>query len=349
MDAFFASVEQRDNPELRNKPIAVGYSGNRGVVATASYEARKFGIHSAMPSSVARRKCPELIFIDTNYEKYEAVSKQIYEIFQEYTDIIEPISIDEAFLDVTENKAGKLYAVHIAKEIKQKIRERLNLTASAGVSYCKFLAKIASDWKKPDGLYVIHPTKAAKFISNLDVDKIWGIGPVTTKKMHNLGIFKGEQLQNMPLQILSREFGRMGRVYHDLSNGIDNSPLEPFRQRKSVGCELTFEKDTCNTEEIYSLLNYLARNLEERLEKADFRGHTFTLKVKFHDFKQITRSLSCSCPYLYREEILSVAKEILKSIPYEANPIRLLGVCISNSIYKPKSYPNEYLQLTLDF
>ncbi len=243
MDAFYASVEQRDNPALRGKPIAVGHAEERGVVAAASYEARRFGVRSAMSSLKAKRLCPQLIFIPGRMEVYKSVSRQIHEIFHEYTDVIEPISLDEAFLDVTENKPGIPLAVDIAKEIKRKMRERLNLVASAGISYNKFLAKIASDYRKPDGLCTIHPAQALDFVARLPIESFWGVGPVTAKKMHTLGIHNGEQLRMQSLEMLTREFGKVGTVYYDFARGIDIRPVEAVRIRKSVGCEHTLEKD----------------------------------------------------------------------------------------------------------
>ena len=242
MDAFYASVEQRDYPELRGKPIAVGHAEERGVVATASYEARRYGVHSAMSSQKAKRLCPQLIFIPGRMEVYKSVSEQIRDIFRDYTDIIEPLSLDEAFLDVTENKFDIPYAIEIAKEIKRRIREELHLVASAGVSYNKFLAKIASDYRKPDGLFVIHPNRAQHFIDRLPVESFWGVGPVTAQKMYQLGIYNGEQLKACSLNMLTRQFGKTGAIYYDFARGIDNRPVETTRIRKSIGCERTLRK-----------------------------------------------------------------------------------------------------------
>ena len=243
MDQFFAAVEQRDNPELRGKPIAVGHDAERGVVSTASYEARRFGVHSAQSIQVAKRLCPQLIIVEPHFQKYKEVSAQLHEIFHDYTDLIEPISLDEAFLDVTENKKGIELGVDIAREIKQRIRETTGLTASAGVSYCKFLAKIASDWRKPDGLTVIHPDRSLDFIAQLKIEKIWGVGQKTAEKMHRMGIFTGLDLRNMSLSRLTQEFGKMGQVFYDFSRGIDNRPVISEWERKSVSCEQTFESD----------------------------------------------------------------------------------------------------------
>lgn len=243
MDAFYASVEQRDCPELRGKPLAVGHAEERGVVAAASYEARRFGVRSAMSSQKAKRLCPQLVFVPGRMDVYKSVSRQIHEIFHEYTDLIEPLSLDEAFLDVTDNKQGILLAVDIAKEIKKRIREELSLVASAGVSYNKFLAKIASDYRKPDGLCTIHPDQALDFIANLPIESFWGVGPVTAKKMHQLGIHNGLQLRMCSLEMLIRQFGKAGTVYYDFARGIDLRPVEAVRIRKSIGCERTLEKD----------------------------------------------------------------------------------------------------------
>ena len=236
MDSFFSSVEQRDNPELKGKPIAVGHDAERGVVSTASYEARRFGVHSAQSIQVAKRLCPQLIIVEPHFQKYKEVSAQLHEIFHDYTDLIEPISLDEAFLDVTENKKGIELGVDIAREIKQRIRKTTGLTASAGVSYCKFLAKIASDWRKPDGLTVIHPDRALDFIAQLKIEKIWGVGQKTAEKMHRMGVFTGYDLRNMSLSRLTQEFGKMGQVFYDFSRGIDNRPVISEWERKSVSC-----------------------------------------------------------------------------------------------------------------
>ena len=236
MDAFFASVEQRDHPELRGIPLAVGYDGPRGVVATASYEARRYGIHSAMPMMRAKRLCPHLTIVPGSYSRYKEVSSQVHAIFHDYTDLIEPISLDEAFLDVTENKKDIPLAVNIAREIRQRIRDEVHLTASAGISYNKLLAKIASDWRKPDGMTTIHPDRALDFIAQLRVEKLWGVGPRTAEKMHYMGIFKGGDLREVSLQHLIEVFGKMGKVYYDFARGIDNRPVETEWIRKSVGC-----------------------------------------------------------------------------------------------------------------
>lgn len=330
MDAFYASVEQRDNPELRGKAIAVGYSEERGVVAAASYEARKYGVRSAMPSLKAKRLCPDLIFIPGRMGVYKEISRQIHEIFHEYTDLIEPLSLDEAFLDVTENKKNIPLAVDIAKEIKRRIREELNLVASAGVSYNKFLAKIASDYRKPDGLCTIHPNQASDFVANLPIESFWGVGPVTAKKMHTLGIHNGKLLRECTLEMLTRHFGKAGNIYYDFSRGIDFRPVEAVRIRKSVGCETTLMKDITKTSAVVIELYHMATELVSRLERTGFIGNTLTLKIKFHDFNQITRSYTQTHELTTLNRILPLAKQLLKEVDYSTHPIRLIGLSVSH-------------------
>ncbi len=349
MDAFYASVEQRDNPDLRGKPIAVGHAEERGVVAAASYEARRFGVRSAMSSQKARRLCPQLIFVHGRMEVYKEVSRQIHEIFHEYTDVIEPISLDEAFLDVTENKPGISLAVDIAKEIKQKIRERLHLVASAGVSYNKFLAKIASDYRKPDGLCTIHPDQALDFIARLPIESFWGVGPVTAKRMHALGIHNGMQLRACTLDFLVREFGKVGAVYYDFARGIDLRPVEAVRIRKSIGCERTLEKDISRHSSVIIELYHVAVELVRRLERKEFSGNTLTLKIKFHDFKQITRSLTQARELKTLDVILPLAKQLLQEVNYAERPIRLIGLAVSNPHEDEDSSRRTWRQLKLDF
>ena len=349
MDAFYASVEQRDNPELRGKPVAVGHAEERGVVAAASYEARRFGVRSAMSSQKAKRQCPQLIFIPGRMEVYKSVSRQIHEIFHEYTDIIEPISLDEAFLDVTDNKPGIPLAVDIAKEIKQKIRERLNLVASAGVSYNKFLAKIASDYRKPDGLCTIHPDQALEFIARLPIESFWGVGPVTAKKMHTLGIHNGGQLRTRSLEMLTHEFGKVGAFYYDFARGIDLRPVEAVRIRKSIGCEHTLEKDINRQSSVIIELYHVAVELIGRLERKSFRGNTLTLKIKFHDFNQITRSITQSRELVSLDVILPLAKQLLKEVDYEQHPIRLIGLSVSNPREEEEEKGGVWEQLSFEF
>ncbi|MDE7375600.1 MAG: DNA polymerase IV, partial [Muribaculaceae bacterium] len=331
MDAFFASVEQREHPELRGKPLAVGFDGPRGVVATASYEARPFGVHSAMPMSQAKRLCPQLQIVPCNFALYKEVSAQVHAVFHEHTDIIEPISIDEAFLDVTVNKQGIEMARSIAIDIKRKIKERTGLTASAGVSYCKFLAKIASDYRKPDGLFVVHPRRALDFVARLPIESFWGVGPRTAERMHALGIFNGEQLRAQSLDFLNSHFGKMGQVYYDFARGIDERPVVTERERKSVGCEETFLEDIYLPADIEREIAQLAADLERRIERAAFHGRTLTLKVKYHDFTQITRSLSGDQEYKTASSIIAGACELLQHAPISKDrPVRLLGLSLSN-------------------
>jgi DNA polymerase-4 len=330
MDAFFASVEQLDNPKLRGKPVAVGGSGERSVVAAASYEARKFGVRSAMPSVIAKRLCPELIFVKHNFTRYTEVSASIREIFSEYTDLIEPLSIDEAFLDVTTDKKNIGSATVIARKIRSEIKSRTGLTASAGVSVNKFLAKIASDINKPDGLFLIRPEDAEKFIEDLPVEKFYGIGKVTSQKMHKLGIHKGADLKKWDLVSLVRNFGKAGAFFYNIVRGIDERPVEPDQERKSVGTEITYEKDLVTRFEIIAELYKLEKELMERLDHSETTGRTITLKVKFSDFRQITRSKTLQN---YIHDFNSLHKEvsgIRKLLKLEGSQIRLLGLSISN-------------------
>jgi DNA polymerase-4 len=330
MDAFFASVEQLDNPELRGKPVAVGGSGERHVVAAASYEARKFGVRSAMPSVTAKRLCPGLIFVKHRFERYHEISRQVLEIFKEYTEVVEPLSIDEAFLDVTTDKKNIGSATIIAKEIKKEIKKKTGLTASAGISINKFLAKIASDIKKPDGLFLIPPVEAEKFIENLPVEKFFGIGKVTAEKMHKLGIHNGADLKKWDLPSLVRNFGKTGKFYYDIARGIDDRPVETESERKSVGTEFTYEKDLTTLFEIVAELYKVEKELMERLESAGTTGRTITLKVKFSDFRQITRSKTLrNCIRDFQTLHMEVT-EIRKSINLKGAKIRLLGVSVSN-------------------
>lgn len=334
MDAFYASVEQRDNPHLKGLPIAVGHSEGRGVVAAASYEARKYGVRSAMPSATAKKLCPQLVFVDGDFAKYKEVSRQMHAIFHEYTDIIEPISLDEAFLDVTENKPQIDLAVTIAKEIKCKIRERLDLVASAGISYNKFLAKVASDFRKPDGLCTIHPSKALDFIATLPIESFWGVGPVTARRMHELGIRSGIDLRNAGEEFLRKEFGKAGIAYHLFSLGIDERLVETERIRKSVGCECTLKEDISEIENVRQVFDELAEDLYERLNRSGFRGYTFTLKIKHSDFTQKTRSLSMDSSEWSKERILTTAYTLLGQIDIRNHPVRLFGFSVS----KPEGY-----------
>ena len=330
MDAFFASVEQLDNPELRGKTVAVGGSGERSVVAAASYEARKYGVRSAMPSVTAKKLCPELIFVSHNFSRYTEVSAQILSIFRGYTDLIEPLSLDEAFLDVTEDKHGIGSATVIAKKIRQEIKSLTGLTASAGISMNKFLAKIASDINKPDGMFVIKPEEAEKFIEGLPVEKFYGIGKVTSQKMHKLGIHSGADLKKWDMVSLIRNFGKAGAFFYDIARGIDDRQVEPDQERKSVGTELTYEKDLTTRFEIIAELYNLEKELMERMDHAGTAGRTITLKIKFSDFRQITRSKTLQNYIRDFDKLHTTVTEIRKSLKLEGTRIRLLGVSISN-------------------
>lgn len=350
MDAFFASVEQRDRPELRGLPVAVGHDGPRGVVSTASYEARRFGVRSAMPMVRAKRLCPQLVIVPGRHSVYKAVSKRIHEIFCDYTDIIEPLSIDEAFLDVTENKRGISLAADIASEIRRRIRDELQLTASAGVSYNKFLAKIASDIRKPDGLTVIHPDRAADFIADLKIEQFWGVGPRTADRMHFMGIFTGRDLLRCSLRHLTEVFGKMGRTYYDFARGIDLRPVETEYVRKSVGCEHTFAEDISALSAVIIELYHTVLELVDRIDKDRFEGRTLTLKVKFGDFTQITRSLTQQRILTSKDDILPLAKRLLKEVDYSTDrSIRLIGLAVSNPSQEANMHMEEWVEGFLEF
>ncbi|HLP71887.1 MAG TPA: DNA polymerase IV, partial [Bacteroidales bacterium] len=330
MDAFFASVEQLDHPELRGKPVAVGGSGPRSVVAAASYEARKFGVRSAMPSVTAKKLCPDLVFVRHNFERYQEISGMIHEIFKRYTELVEPLSIDEAFLDVTIDKKNICSATLIAETIRKEIKATTGLTASAGVSFNKFLAKIASDINKPDGLFVIKPKDADKFIDELKVEKFYGIGKVTAERMHKLGIHNGADLKKWDLVSLVRNFGKSGAFFYDIVRGKDDRPVEPDWERKSIGTELTYEKDLTTQFEVITELYKLEKELMERIEHAGTTGRTLTLKIKFSDFRQLTRSKTVPN---YIKDFNSLHREVTsirKSLDLQNTRIRLLGVTISN-------------------
>lgn len=332
MDAFYASVEQRDNPKLRGRPIAVGHAQKRGVVATASYEARAFGVHSAMPSARARELCPQLVFVEGRMDHYKAVSQEIREIFERYTDVIEPISIDEAFLDVTHNKLGLELGVEVAKRIKADIRRELNLVASAGVSYNKFLAKVASDWRKPDGLCVIHPSRALAFIDELPIEAFWGVGPATAKRFREIGVTNGRELRAQSFADLLRRFGAAGPVFYKFARGIDDRPVRTTRERKSVGCEETYSEDLTDPAAIEAKLSGVADDLMRRLERHRFAGLTLTLKIRFHDFTTKTKSLTSDAPYVTRDLIWRSALRLLAGVEIPPGGVRLLGLSVSTPI-----------------
>lgn len=334
MDAFFASVEQRDNPKLKGKPVIVG--GNpqsRGVVATCSYEARKYGIHSAMPSKVAYNRCPYAVFVPPRFDVYKKVSYQIREIFYRYTDLVEPLSLDEAFLDVTDNKKNIKYATEIARRIKEEIYNEVGLTASAGVSYNKFLAKLASDYKKPNGMTVLTPENAQEFLDNLPINKFFGIGKVTSRALLNLGINNGYDLRQLDLYELESLFKSRGYSYYQYSRGIDNRPVEPYRERKSVGSETTLGQNlNIEDEEVADILSEICEDVSIRLKSSEKMGKTITLKIKYDDFTQITRSISVESPIYKHKDIRVNIYNLLKNISNNGKQIRLLGVTISNLV-----------------
>jgi len=330
MDAFYASIEQRDNPSYRKKPLAVGSKSERGVIAAASYEARKYGVRSAMSSVVAIKKCPELLFVPPRISYYKEVSKKIMTIFQEYTDCIEPLSLDEAFLDVTENKKDIPSATIIAQAIKKQIKEELSLVASAGVSYNKFLAKVASDVNKPDGLFVIPPKDAIGFIERLPIERFFGVGKVGAKKMHSLGIRNGKDLKEKELLFLINNFGKAGKYFYDISRGIDERPVVVNRQRKSIGAERTFSKDVIHIQDVFEKLEDVLNEAFARMQKANKYGKTITIKIKYHDFEQITRSKSFQNPISDIELLKQAVIQILKQIDSWEKPIRLIGITASN-------------------
>jgi DNA polymerase-4 len=330
MDAFFASVEQRDFPELRGKPVAVGGGGLRGVVAAASYEARVYGVRSAMPSVTAKRKCPDLIFVRHRFDVYREVSQQIRQIFLDYTPLVEPLSLDEAYLDVTENLKGMTSATEIAREIRARIKETTQLTASAGVSYNKFLAKIASDQNKPDGLCVITPARGPEFVATLPVRKFHGVGPATAAKMNRLGIETGADLRDRSLDFLRQHFGVSGPYYYWISRGVCHRQVKPDRIRKSVGAENTFFEDVTTFDGAVAQLDPILAKLWRHVDGRDIRGRTVTLKVKFSDFQIITRSRTLHVPVANAFELTQISHALLEGIFPIAKGIRLLGVTLSS-------------------
>jgi DNA polymerase-4 len=331
MDAFYASVEQRDNPSLRGKPVIVGGDKNsRGVVATCSYEAREFGIHSALASSIAYKKCPQAIFVRPRFEIYKKVSNQIREIFYQYSDLVEPVSMDEAYLDVTQNKVGNSSATLIAREIRNKIYKTTLLTASAGVSYNKFLAKIASDFNKPDGLTVITPEMAEEFIQNLKIGKFFGVGKVTQAKMQSLGIFTGRDLRKKTKEELIKLFGKHGNYYYNIVRGVDERKVETVRVRKSIGKETTLAKDITDYTEIINILDKIALKIEQILKRKNIKGRTITLKVRYYNFKRITRSITLMTSTARAEEIMENVRKLLDKTAACRVKIRLLGISLSN-------------------
>ncbi|WP_448952707.1 DNA polymerase IV [Labrys neptuniae] len=329
MDAFYASVEQRDDPALRGRPLAVGYSEKRGVVAAASYEARTFGVRSAMPSSTALRHCPDLIFVRPRFEVYRAVSRQIHAVFAEFTPLIEPLSLDEAYLDVTGNLKGLPSAAETARAIRARILEETGLTASAGISYNKFLAKLASDHRKPNGQFVITPSMGPAFVEALPVAKFHGVGPVTAEKMNRLGIFTGADLKAQPIETLIRHFGKAGAWYHAIARGEDDRPVVPDRPRKSSGSETTFSDDLIDPIDIEAGVLAMADEVWAWCEKTQGYGRTVTVKIKYADFQQATRSRTLSSPVHTQETLRAVSLELIRSVFPPAKGIRLLGVTVS--------------------
>ncbi|HEY2350531.1 MAG TPA: DNA polymerase IV [Puia sp.] len=332
MDAFYASVEQRDNPDLKGKPIIVGGlpEGRGGVVATASYEARKYGVRSAMPSKTALRLCPVAIFIKPRFAAYKDVSEKIRAIFHRYTDLVEPLSLDEAYLDVTNDKLGVGSAIDIAKQIRHAIREELQLTASAGVSVNKFIAKLASDINKPDGLAFIGPSAVADFMEKLPVEKFYGVGKVTAEKMKSIGLHTGADLKKRTKNELIKQFGKVGNFYYNIVRGIDDRAVEAHRETRSISAEDTFPFDLTNQEEMYKAIDQLAATVARRVRQHDLKGRTVTLKIKYSDFKQITRNLSLSEATDDAETIFAIARKLLDATEPDNKLIRLLGVGISN-------------------
>ncbi len=330
MDAFYASVEQRDNPELRGIPLAVGGSRARGVVAAASYEARAFGVRSAMPSVTAKRKCPELVFVKPRFEVYKAVSRQIHEVFARYTPLIQPLSLDEAYLDVTEPLLDRGSATAIAEEIRAAIRAETGLTASAGVSYNKFLAKLASDHRKPDGLFVITPRMGPAFVETLAIEKFHGVGPATAAKMKRLGLHTGFDLRQQSREFLHRHFGKSGDYYYEVARGQDHRPVNPDRTRKSIGAETTFEHDLVAWEEAVPVMVPLFSKVWEILARGGRGGRTVTVKVKYADFRQITRSRSTVVPLASCGMLEEIGLELLRPVFPAPEGVRLLGVTVSN-------------------
>lgn len=346
MDAFYASVEQRDNPALRGKPVAVG-GIKRGVVASASYEAREYGVRSAMPSSVALRKCPQLIFVKSNFEIYREVSRQIRAIFFDYTDLVEPLSLDEAYLDVTENKHNLRSAIFIAQKIRKRIFETTQLTASAGVSVNKFIAKVASDINKPNGIKVILPHEVHDFLEALDIHKFHGIGKVTAEKMNRMGIFTGKDLKAKTEIDLVRHFGKAGRYFYNIVRGYDERAVNPNRVRKSIGVERTYDKDLTELVVMEEKIQFLAAKLHEYITSNQRSGKTLTLKIKYGNFETATRSRTLPHDFLTLDEILDTAKNLLHENMETDIRVRLLGLTISN--LSTPSEKNPLGQLSFPF
>jgi len=341
MDAFYASVEQRDNPELRGKPVAVGHGSKRGVVTAASYEARVFGVRSAMPCVTARRLCAELIFAPPRFDVYRAVSHQIRAIFAEYSDLVEPLSLDEAYLDVTANRRGFPSASATAADIRARIFAETGLTASAGISYCKFLAKLASDHRKPNGQFVVTPAMGEAFIESLPVKKFHGVGPVTAAKMNRLGIHTGADLKRQPFAFLTQHFGKSGSWYYAIARGQDDRAVSSNRERKSSGSETTFYEDLTDPAAIEAKVEAMADDVWRWCEKAKCFGRTVTVKIKYADFRQATRSRTLSVPVASRDLLHSVSRALVRSVFPAAIGIRLVGVTMSGFDHQADAEPAQ--------
>jgi DNA polymerase-4 len=346
MDAFYASVEQMDNPELRGKAIAVGGGENRGVVSAASYEARKFGVRSALSGVLARKYCPELIFVPPRFDRYKEISNKIRNIFHDYTDLVEPLSLDEAYLDVTQNKKGNPSATLIAKEIRKRILDEVGLTASAGISVNKFIAKVASDINKPNGQKTVNPDEVIPFLEELPIKKFYGVGKVTTEKMYQLGIFTGLDLKSKPLEFLEKHFGKSGTYYYYIVRGIHNSEVKPSRITKSVAAEHTFDENLSSEIFMLERLEVIADQLVKRIKRYNIAGKTVTLKIKYSDFTLQTRSKTL--PYFISDKglILETAKELLYQEKMK-NSVRLLGISLNNLNTEEKR--SVVVQLKFDF
>jgi DNA polymerase-4 len=346
MDAFYASVEQLDNPDLRGKPVAVGGSEIRGVVSAASYEARKFGVRSAMSGVLAKRKCPHIIFVKPRFDRYKEISAKIREIFYDYTDLVEPLSLDEAYLDVTENKIGNPSASLIAQEIRDRIWNELELRASAGISINKFIAKVASDINKPNGQKTIKPDEVLVFLENLPVGKFYGVGKVTAAKMHNHGIFNGLDLKKRSLEDLTSLFGKSGKHYYNIVRGIHKSEVKPDRVRKSIAAERTFNENLSSEIFMLKKLEFIAEELERRMLRSQTKGKTVTLKIKYSDFTQQTRSKTVDTYLHKKEEFFPIIKDLLMQERLK-NSVRLLGISLSN-LNTEKKEP-VWVQLRFEF
>ncbi|NKI26533.1 DNA polymerase IV [Arenibacter sp. 6A1] len=351
MDAFYASVEQMDNPDLREKAVAVGGSEKRGVVAAASYQARKYGVRSAISGALAKKLCPDLIFVKPRFDRYKEISLKIRAIFYEYTDLVEPLSLDEAYLDVTTNKKGNPSASQIAEEIRDRIFKEVGLTASAGISINKFIAKVASDYNKPNGQKTVNPEEVPLFLEHLDIRKFYGVGKVTAEKMYQLGIFTGKDLKGKSTEFLTEHFGKSGAYYYQVVRGIHTSEVKPNRIPKSVGAERTFDENLSSEIFMLKKLENIAFELEKRLKKSSIAGKTVTLKIKYSDFSQQTRSKTL--PYFIAEKslILETAKELLYQEKMD-NSVRLLGISLSNLNTDKKAASDKKtisIQLKLDF